>query len=275
MRITLGIGESRTVTVAGGRFYYEAGLGAINVKTIGNDVADFDLKPGMGFQNEPGKENFFAVVITNKHDAQQDVDFIISYREVYDNRVTFGGAIEVSGVGGSPLRTLDAANGRDISKMGIAFIATRNEPALGASVYTNTALRNPVGSTSLVFVKRVLVSSSVAIEAHLIGDPAITTTEALPAVSLLSTGILGVKNNKIIKSGVYAGVAAFDKFASSSFLGGSRTLARVGLAAGGVFQFEFIDPLVVYPGSALIVSANSVNVPINSVFEYTEEGITS
>lgn len=101
MRITLGAGESRVVSVAGGRFYYEAGGGKISVRTMGNDSNVFELSPGMGFQNKESQVNFPSVEITNLVGAQ-DIDFIISYREVFDHRVYINSsaALDVSVVGG-------------------------------------------------------------------------------------------------------------------------------------------------------------------------------
>lgn len=90
MKLTIGAGLTEPLAVGGGRFYYESGTGKIRVRTIGNDPADFELSPGMGFQNRPDQINFFGIEITNLEDSEQEIEFIVSYREVFDNRVTFG-----------------------------------------------------------------------------------------------------------------------------------------------------------------------------------------
>lgn len=87
-KITLAVGETKNVTIGGGRFYYEKGLGRVVVTTIGNDSASFELAPGMGFQNNPDQQNFFGVSIKNISGISQTIDFYISYREVFDNRAT-------------------------------------------------------------------------------------------------------------------------------------------------------------------------------------------
>lgn len=92
MQYSFEPGETKYFPLGGGRFYFEEGAGVIRVKTVGIDSADYELEPGMGFQNKPDMQNFFGVEITNLSSVSQEISFIVTYREVFDNRVSFGGS---------------------------------------------------------------------------------------------------------------------------------------------------------------------------------------
>jgi hypothetical protein len=86
MRLSISAGESQTVTIQGGRCYYENGEGRINFRMVGGgDSRDFNLYAGQGFVCNEG-ERFYALEIKNIELFDQDIEFEISDREVFDNR---------------------------------------------------------------------------------------------------------------------------------------------------------------------------------------------
>jgi hypothetical protein len=151
VKLTLGIGETKKVSVAGGRFYFEKGDGRIAVKTLGNDASEFDLSPGMGFQNGQGKINFPELEIVNKHSAAQTIEFVISYRELFDNRVTFGDEALVKSRGSDDATDKGKAFSRSVSV------------AAAASNYSAVSLVNrQIGGAArfYVYVRRIVISGS-------------------------------------------------------------------------------------------------------------------
>lgn len=85
MIITLDAGVSQNVTIAGARFYFVDGLRKINVKLKGSgDSRDFDLYPRQGVNSDT---RFTGIEITNISDETQTIEFEISDREVFDNRI--------------------------------------------------------------------------------------------------------------------------------------------------------------------------------------------
>lgn len=86
MIISLGPYETKTIHVAGSHFYYEKGDHSVDVRIMGNDGRTFDsMKPGQGFRSD---ERFSALEFRNGANAQ-DVEFVVSYRELFDNRAMF------------------------------------------------------------------------------------------------------------------------------------------------------------------------------------------
>lgn len=101
MIVTLAAGVSQNITVAGARFYFVDGNGKINVRLKGSgDSRDFDLYPRQGVNSDV---RFAGVEVTNISDEEQTIEFEISDREVFDNRIPevaqvepVGGAMPVS-----------------------------------------------------------------------------------------------------------------------------------------------------------------------------------
>lgn len=86
MRLEIAALETKTVTVQGGRLYYESGDGRINFRMVGGgDARDFNLYAGQGFVCNAG-ERFYALEIKNIENFDQEIEIEISDREVFDNR---------------------------------------------------------------------------------------------------------------------------------------------------------------------------------------------
>ena len=85
MQVTLAPGVSQNISQQGARFYYTDGDQKINLKLIGNgDARDFDLYPRQGVNST---DRFYGVSITNLGSVEAVIDFEISDREVFDNRI--------------------------------------------------------------------------------------------------------------------------------------------------------------------------------------------
>lgn len=263
MKLSLVVGEKKTVTIGGGRFYYESGLGRIRVKTISSAPGEFDLSPGMGFQNRADMDNFFAVEIENISGFDQTIEFIISYREVFDNRVVFGEGIDVKPVDVDRLRT-EARRAFWLQRYG-------GSPAAGA--YANLSLRNPLGSGRNVFVRKVIVGAAVPLDILLMSTYSMEADEANAAVSTLDTG--SPSSSKYpLNGGSNTSVSRVGQFRSTGgAFGGLRVFGRAFSAANTMFAFEFAEPVKLGQGAGLVVGTWTANTSIAANFELYEEDI--
>lgn len=133
MIVTLPAGVSQNITVAGARFYFVDGNGKINVRLKGSgDSRDFDLYPRQGVNSDV---RFAGVEVTNISDEEQTIEFEISDREVFDNRIPevaqvepVGGAMSVVPQGGfMPVMQADFWNVTNGKEMPL-FVASGEEP---------------------------------------------------------------------------------------------------------------------------------------------------
>lgn len=260
MRISLGVDESKTVTIGGGRFYYEAGTGAIAVKTVGNDAAEFELKPGMGFQNKADQQNFFAVQIVNKAGVAQDIDFIISYREVFDNRVSFGS------VSTDEFLSLKARTSATLAYFKNRFCG--NLPANFSCV----ALRNPAGSTRNVWVKKILIGSPSVGKYLVHGAADMAAAEANAAVSGLVSGTDTTSGKKRAFGPGSGSVSVTDSFLSSS-VGFAGAQVMHGYCNAGQTVIDLDEPILLIPANGIWVTNFETNIPVAVGFEIVEEVI--
>jgi hypothetical protein len=228
-KITLGIGETKVVSLAGGRFYFEKGAGRISVKTIGNDSNVFTLSPGMGFQNRG--VNFPSIEITNLHDVEQTIEFIVSYREVFDNRVTFGASgedLQVQ-IKKSLLRT---DRGQAFSFSVTATPHSVVETTYAAALLINQFSADPSKSC---YVTKIRVSgTSSGLEVYLLGDPGVAELDWMGGDTV---------NVAVLKSGHNASFAVLETsvkaYAVRRALLPSRTVLE---AAGGRRIANFLGP---------------------------------
>lgn len=259
MKITLAAGESKPVTMSGSQFYYMSGLGKIDVKLVsGGNARTFELSPGMGFRNNDGDLPFYGVEIKNIHSGAQDVEFEISYREVFDRRVI--GSVDV----------FDSLRRRTESAS--AFLINRLVGGQGAAVYSNVAIRNPVASGKNVFVQKIIAGSTAALDMLIMKSHQLAVDETNAAVTLLSPGGFGV--NKLIKNLSLAPSAVIDQFASTGgAFGALAIMARVYTQAQSVYTFELREPIKLEQGAGLVISCWNLNTPINATFEFYEESL--
>lgn len=264
MRITLGVGESKIVTVGGGRFYYENGAGLITVKTIGNDSAEFDLKPGMGFQNKVDQQNFFGVQIENKSGVQQDIDFIISYREVFDNRVIFGSALSVD---------IDRAR-RDMTLASLAFLKSGFMGGLSA-VNACVGLRNPTGNNRRVWVKKIIASMSADARLFVYTAGNLAVVESNAAVSSLNQGGVSSAGQKMVRSPTStASTSVIDTFSAAGVFVTGLVAMYNGYAKGNESTvIEFSEPVQLGAGNGLVLISGAVDTGLMANFEIVEEVI--
>lgn len=260
MRITLAAGESKTVTVGGSRFYYEIGLGSINVKTIGNDAVEYDLNPGMGFKNNPDQVNFFGVQIKNNESFSQTITFIISYKDVFDNRVTFGNELPV----------FDDSGLIKVNR-GQAFFGMWDRTAQ-AGTMPAVALRNVEGSGKNLYVSKVFISTPVAMEVFLMRSTNMELDEATPTqVSIVNKNYPVINKNVKGPNSTAAKIDVFNVLAYD--LPNSARLAVINLPANGHFVWEFKEPVKLESGAGLWVNSQVVASKLGATFELLEESV--
>lgn len=253
--ISLGPNESKTVTVAGGRFYYESGLGPIRVRTIGDNPTEFNLNPGMGFQNEKD-ENFFGVVLENVSGYAQDVGFIISYREVFDNRVSFADVIV------NAETVLFERSFRGDAYGGVSF---KGSSPVGN--YPHVSIRNPVGSGKTLIVNSVTISGG--------GSDYVLAGLTNAAAELGSASVLALSSpqvgwKKYIPSSNLNSVAIFDNFHVAGNLPNAKTYWRGFDGSGGPYEVKFREPVVLMPDNALLVYSWNASTSLVASFEFVQ-----
>jgi hypothetical protein len=253
-KITLGIGESQNISISGSRFYYEKGLGKILVKTKGNDSNAFELWPGMGFKNRDGQMNFPSLEIYNLHTAEQDIEFSVSYREIFDNRVSFDN-VKVE------------SNEREVTQSEVAFSqacvlsAPSDDKAAGCALLAT--------GNKKVFVSKITVFDSGSQSPFFISLINWVTFSDDPDIAGVSTD-LHVGNKK--KGGV----------APDSMLQRFRWLAGMPLSYGEVVHvgfgtlrtnvvIEFNPPLLLVDnGDAVMINKAEADRAFTVNFEYIE-----
>lgn len=87
--------ETKTFQLAGSRFYYQGGDDSIEVKiNSGGDSRSFVLQSGQGINSD---DRFGSVQITNSG-VDQEVEFEVTDREIFDNRIP--GSMTIAPEGG-------------------------------------------------------------------------------------------------------------------------------------------------------------------------------
>lgn len=260
MKITLVAGEIKPVTVAGGQFYLLDAFGKMSVKIVGGgDAREFELSAGMGFKIR-GDERFFALDIKNISGVDQTIEFEISDRDVFDNRTV--GIVEV--VNADKART-------DFDS---AFLLTRRCSGL-AAVYSNVALRNPVGSGKNVYVNQIVATAeAVQVDCILQRTPTLAADELSAGVTgLLPGSVNGI--SKRVAAGAPAGVSLIDVFYSNALsFGNMLAVQRVYIAAYSYFNYRFTEPFKLEPGAGLLLTSFTPNTLIAGNFEFFEEVIS-
>lgn len=273
MRISLLAGETKAVSVGGGRFYYESGSGKITVKTLGNEATEFSLKPGMGFQNRDEQLNFSSIEIKNEEIFDMDIDFIISYREVFDNRVTFGTGVDASQI----LGNVGVFNSQRLVTE--AFKAYMGYSAIGAIAanYGYVSLRLPALTGKKIAVQKIAVSGASAHELILLRSLNTTVTQGTAGISNLNVGASGGYSKFVSpQGGIPASVARLDSWVSSvgGTLSSTAIIGRASKPAGVSHVFKFDDPIIlgtsgVIP-TGIIVGTETINAHLSATFEYQE-----
>lgn len=261
MKISLGLNETKVVTVSGARFYYESGAGRIRVKTISSEPGEFDLSPGMGFENKPDMDNFFAIEITNIHSGQQDIEFIISYREVFDNRVDFGEL---------PIDEFEPLKKRTADRW--SFMMNRWCGNGGEGTFACVSLRNPVGSTRNCWVRKIFVGAPIVGKIILYAAADMAAVEANAAVSGLNSGDSGPAGKKS-----FFGPGGARQSVTGNFVCNAPGFAGnqffYGYSSAGLTVIDLDEPIRLAPGNGIFVMMFEANVPVSANFEIVEEDI--
>ncbi|WP_341937203.1 hypothetical protein [Marinimicrobium sp. C2-29] len=255
MKTVIGAGLSQSISQQGGRFYYMEGLGEIEIKLkTGGDTRRFVLKPGKGIAMREG-ERFDGLEIVNLLNVSQEVEFEVSDREVFDNRVT--GSVYV----------IDA--NKEKSSAGKTFIRPRvSVSAVGE--YASILLENESGHE--VSVGNLSLSCNKA--GRLTVDVLSDVSEALADAShVWGTGLEGVVKNIVgakSKIKAYPGTST-QNFLQSEAAAGVQTIINNRVAADEPEQKNFDYPIVIPSGAGMMIRAGEVTeAGLTAVFEWEE-----
>lgn len=258
LKITLEPGETKNVSVGGSRFYYEVGLGIISVhKLSAADAVDYELSPGMGFQNKDGEYNFFGVQIKNLHSIAQTIEFWITNLEIFDNRVNFS-------------RVAVDTEKQLKDRVSASYIKSRWNSG-GPGTFGAVALRNLTGSPKNVWVEKIIVgtpiNSRILIHSHF--DMA--TVEANAAVSALNAG-----DNTNTGKKFQFGPGGFSWCVTDGFVSSSVGFAGLQMFSGycnGSFVLDLKEPIRITPAAGIWVTNFEANTALAVSFEVYEEAI--
>lgn len=257
METLIGPGLGQSISQQGGRFYYMGGRGEIEVKLkTGGDTRRFTLLPGKGIAMREG-ERFDGLEIVNLLGEAQQIEFEVSDREVFDNRVT--GVVEV--VNTDRVRTDSNSS----------FLISVREDA-GAGQYAMVILENPIGSGKVFYVNQVVMTSTDRVDAILgvSSDVREIENSADTVEFRVSDDSQDVSWSKNIGGGasvalmcrVKATVNQFPKY---------RGLARVFVEEYGNYTYRFTEPVRVDEGCGLCVQSLEVGAQIAGTWEFFEE----
>jgi hypothetical protein len=211
---------------------------------------DDAIKGNTGFTVFPG---FLARVPFTKIIIENDAQPGITMRLIYGVDLDFVPAVSpgsgvVSIVDGGKARTL--ANAAFLSTVVIGGVAAE---------YSHLQLLNPTGSGKNVILEQLWVATSVA-----------SMQVIMTAYSIaLSTMTNAAVSKKI---GGAAGVAELRRQNGGTQLtSGLQKLIQAPLAASTLLAFPLREPIVLAPGSGVIVQGTSVNVDLQAIWEHWEE----
>jgi hypothetical protein len=227
----VGANQSQHIDVVGTFIKYKSGTGTIRVRLNGGGY--IDLLPGQGVNNV----NFTSVDVQDRTGAQNVGTILAGIYDFRDDRIT--GTVDV--VDGGKARTMS-----NTACMGYAYIAAQ------AGLNANIQLWNPSTSALNLYVSQIVFYSN-GTGGCVMGrfDAAIQTLVRNGARKRLSSA-----------ASVAEVRAASDVQKIVSQIGGlDKTLKFL----------KFSEPLLIEPGSGLVLATNSQNEDLGGTFEYFEE----
>ena len=150
--------------------------------------------------------------------------------------------------------------GRQRSEAEKAFFATIYKASVAAEM-PHVQLWNPSTTQRNIFVEKVSIVCGTTTSGHLRHSTTALSSVVAPFIAA------GCYNKKV---GGAASVAEVRSQGNATSLG-DGTLLGFYLQANTITQWEFREPVMLPPGSGLIVSSNAVNVDIGGNFEFFEE----
>lgn len=229
--------QSQVLDVAGRFFKYKSGTGLIRVRATNGGYVD--LLPGQGVWNT----EFTSLTISDRTGLQNAGVILAGDFDFHDDRIS--GTVSV--VDDAKSRTL--ANAAYLADIGIAG---------SAGNYMYAELWNPAGSGKNLIVESVYCSSTTAGFAVLRSQTTqLGTLAEGPVTKKIGAASASVALcNTLLAPGPYVGTQ----------------IHGVNLAASQGFKFEFVEPIIIMPGSGL--SANGdLGQGLSSVFEYFEDPV--
>lgn len=242
--INLPINGSIVIETSGKFLYYESGAAgsadtSIKVVMPGAKGGELILQIGQGFKIP---ESYERLIVSNN--LNQGIilgQLVIADGEFFDHRVI--GTVSV--VDGGYNRT----------KTNVSFMAGIGIGAVAGQV-SELELWNPPASTKNLILKKVVIAVSVSGQVGVLG-----TTVALPTAA----GAPGTKN---INSGTTSQGLCKTNNAVTGTAG--QALGTLYLAAGTPYTHEFDEPLIIQPGTGLLLNTNFLNVALFGTFEFFE-----
>jgi hypothetical protein len=237
---TLIAGQSQVLEVRGSYFKYKGGLGAIRVTpSSGGPV---DLLPGQGMSGIA-----FERLTIKDLTGNANMGFVLAGDGKWDDdRIT--GTVEV--LEGGKARTL----------AGMAFCATVETGAVDAAMLGRAAIFNPVDSVKRIVVEAIGLSSPYAQKCNMFAMSAMLATDAGPGAS---------------KDFISAKTSVARLSTGQVSIPGPGPAARwqLSVIANGRDVWTPKEPIVLAPGSGIVLWSQTQGVYFAASFEWFEESI--
>lgn len=242
--ITIAANTTRQLDAPGSYFYYYSGSAGgadstITLRGLSSGLR-ITLKPGQAFRLPAGQSETSWVMTNSANVATIIGTVIVGDGDITDNRVT--GSVEV--VDGGKART----------QTNSSFFALSEQLAT-AGQYSINQLWNPLASGKNVFIEQILMSSLTASMMTIKGSTA--------AIGSASSGTPKKINGT-------SSVSELRNLASATAPTGNA-MSVFYMAANGITQIKFAEPMQLVPGTGLVVYAQTQNTTIDTTFEFFEE----
>lgn len=237
---TIPAGGAITVLAEGSFYRLMTAAGGIEVRRNNGSIVG-PLLPGQGERAE-----FLSLTLTDKSGASNPGSILIGDDTFIDDRISG----EVSVINGAVSRAL----------AGVAYVCgDYSNPVAGQ--YSHVSLFNPGGSGRLLVVSKITMSSYVTLSG----------VRVRRSSAALANAALVAPVNKL-ESGP-ASVAAMSNEASAASLGGAQVAMGIWAAPNSLAQIDFAEPILIGPGSGIVLGQLTVNQFIWGNFEYWERPI--
>ena len=242
--LNIPVGQSQAIDVAGDCVQFISAIDPFAVIEIRPNFAqgNITLKPGQGMRFSEQVQRW---IVFNKGSVALTGALLIGTGDFFDQRIS--GTVDV--IDGGKARTLGG-----IAMMGYGVIAAV------AAKFSRVQLWNPAGSG-----KRLCVES-------VIGSTGATPTFMYAQYSAAPLGTL-IQNGISKMSGGTASVATINVDTTAVSAVWAGTLFAISLPASGSLPQKLVEPIVLMPGSGLIMWATTGNADLGTSFEWYEDVI--
>lgn len=231
--------NSGTVMDIAGKFFkYRSGTGVITVRT--SKGGSVDLLPGQGVWNV----EFTSLTIKDKSGAQNAGVILAGDFDFHDDRIT--GTVDV----------VDGGKARSLS--GSAFSLTfKTDPAAGMT--SRLGLWNPSANKNVV-IESIAMSAAAALSVTIYKGPLLNWPAGAGAPKSQGSAAASVAQ------------ASADALVST-FTPGTQSMWSLSVAASGKDIWVPKEPIILTPGTGIVMWAQAWNMGFNGSFEWFEEAV--